>query len=72
MATTSDYPKDHWGIKEIAERYEISPQVAHQWTLRQDFPQPRDRLAMGPFWKIKVVEEWYDLHKGGRSGQNNS
>jgi predicted DNA-binding transcriptional regulator AlpA len=52
------------GIKEIANYYEISSQLAYKWTRRREFPSPVADLAQGKVWNFDDVEEW-----GERNGR---
>jgi predicted DNA-binding transcriptional regulator AlpA len=37
---------------------EVTKRTAWNYTQRDDFPQPVDRLASGPIWRRADVETW--------------
>jgi predicted DNA-binding transcriptional regulator AlpA len=50
------------GLAEIAEMLEVTKRTAWNYTQRDDFPQPVDRLASGPIWRRADVETWGTTH----------
>ena len=52
------------GIKEIANYYEISSQLAYKWSRRREFPTPVANLAQGKVWNLDEIESW-----GARNGR---
>ena len=53
------------GIKEIANYYEISPQLAYKWSRQRGFPPPVAALAQGKVWNLDEIEAW-----GTRNGRS--
>ena len=49
------------GLAEIADRLGVSKRTATRYTARPDFPQPAARLAMGPIWWTREIEDWIRL-----------
>jgi hypothetical protein len=46
------------GLAEIAAMLEVTKRTASNYTQRDDFPEPIDRLAAGPVWRRSDIEEW--------------
>lgn len=46
------------GVAEIVELLGVSKQTVINYTKRDDFPEPVDRLAAGPVWRRIDVERW--------------
>lgn len=45
------------GLTEIAERCDVTKNVASGWTRKHTFPAIKHKLAMGPMWDWKEVQE---------------
>lgn len=55
------------GLAEIASLAGVSRQRASQLASHPDFPEPVDRLAMGPVWREADVTKFLDTpRKAGR------
>jgi len=55
------------GLAEVASLAGVTRQRAWQHTQHPDFPQPVDRLAMGPVWRESDVQAFLDTpRKAGR------
>ena len=54
------------GIREIADRYEVSDSAVCQWRTRfpETFPQPVRQMKAGPLFLMPEVIEW---HRAWRS-----
>jgi predicted DNA-binding transcriptional regulator AlpA len=50
------------GLAEIAEAFKVTKRTAWNYTQREDFPEPVDRLASGPIWRRVDVEAWGESH----------
>jgi predicted DNA-binding transcriptional regulator AlpA len=50
------------GLAEIAELLAVTKRSAWNYTRREDFPEPIDRLASGPIWRRVDVEKWGKAH----------
>lgn len=62
------------GIYEFGKRIGVSRQRAHQITrMHDEFPAPVARLAMGPIWRTRDIEQWITKwpRLGGRPGKVN-
>ena len=46
------------GLSEIAALLHVSKRTATRYTARADFPRQAAKLAMGPIWWARDVEEW--------------
>jgi predicted DNA-binding transcriptional regulator AlpA len=46
------------GLAEIAEILAVTKRTAWNYTQRDDFPEPIDRLASGPIWRRADVAKW--------------
>jgi predicted DNA-binding transcriptional regulator AlpA len=46
------------GLAEIAEMLGVTKRTALNYTKRDDFPKPLDRLASGPVWRRAAIEQW--------------
>ena len=54
------------GVAEIAKHAGVKPDTVQQWRIRNlGFPAPLRVLAMGPVWKLSVIEAW--LERTGRT-----
>src|SRR5688572_25412500 len=51
-------PNEIAGLAEIAQMLGVSKRTAVTYSQRDDFPQPLDRLASGPVWRVGDIEEW--------------
>ena len=51
-------PRELAGMAEIAEMLSVSKRTAQRYSERDDFPEPIDRLAAGPVWRLRDVEVW--------------
>jgi prophage regulatory protein len=56
-------PRRLYGPQEIADRLGVSRERVRQLTLRSDFPEPYERLAMGTVWLVADVERWIRIHR---------
>ena len=50
------------GLAEIAAMLSVTKRTAWNYTRRDDFPDPIDRLASGPVWRRVDVEDWAAEH----------
>ena len=50
------------GLAEIGEMLAVTKRSAWNYTQRDDFPEPVDRLASGPVWRRVDVEKWGKDH----------
>jgi hypothetical protein len=50
--------EDLVGLTEIAERCNVSKNVASGWTRKHTFPEIKHKLAMGPMWDWKEVQAY--------------
>jgi predicted DNA-binding transcriptional regulator AlpA len=51
------------GLAEVAEIFGVTKRTAWNYTQRDDFPEPVDRLASGPIWRLADIERWKDEHR---------
>jgi hypothetical protein len=51
------------GLAEIAEIFGVTKRTASNYTQRDDFPEPVDRLASGPIWRRTDIERWKREHR---------
>ena len=51
------------GLAEVAEMLGVTKRTVSNYTRREDFPQPVDRLASGPIWRRTDIEAWKDEHE---------
>lgn len=49
--------EDLVGLTEIAERCNVSKNVASGWTRKHTWPQIKHKLAMGPMWDWNEVQD---------------
>jgi predicted DNA-binding transcriptional regulator AlpA len=57
------------GLAEIATMLDVTKRTAWNYTKRDDFPEPVDRLASGPIWKRADVERWASANLPLRPGR---
>lgn len=57
-------PKEqpYMGLSEAAEYLAVSKQVVNNWMRRGKFPEPCERLAMGPVWETEVIVKFKEHH----------
>jgi len=48
------------GIAEIADLLGVSRQRVTQLTKQDTFPEPLQRLRMGPVWKLSDIQAWIE------------
>jgi predicted DNA-binding transcriptional regulator AlpA len=51
------------GLAEVAEIFGVTKRTAWNYTQRDDFPEPVDRLASGPIWRRADIERWKEEHR---------
>jgi predicted DNA-binding transcriptional regulator AlpA len=51
------------GLAEVAEIFGVTKRTAWNYTQRDDFPEPVDRLASGPIWRRADIERWQEEHR---------
>lgn len=60
-------PDDVVGVAEIALRAGVAEATVHSWRRRHaDFPEPLVRLAAGPVWDWREVDDWRAGLRNGR------
>lgn len=63
-AKTKPAPKpDLVGVRELAARFDASPQLAHKWTRAHRFPSPSYELAAGRIWNFDDIAAWAIEHR---------
>jgi hypothetical protein len=50
------------GLAEVADMLAVTKRTASNYTQREDFPEPIDRLASGPVWRRTDVDAWASAH----------
>ncbi len=50
------------GLAEIAQMLQVTKRTAWNYTQRDDFPAPVERLASGPVWRRADVDAWAKAH----------
>lgn len=58
VASLGMSPDELAGLHEVAEILDVPKRTAARYVLRDDFPEPVDRLAAGPIWRIADVAAW--------------
>lgn len=51
------------GVAEISVRYGVPRTTVSMWDSRRatsGFPEPVERLSMGPVYDLAAVEQWYE------------
>lgn len=51
------------GLAEIADMLDTSRTQVNRWAEREDFPDPIERLRMGPIWRRSDIERWWKKFK---------
>jgi hypothetical protein len=49
---------DLLGLAELARFFRVTKPTAISYSRRTDFPEPLVRLAAGPVWERRGVEQW--------------
>jgi hypothetical protein len=62
-------PDELAGLHEVAEILGVPKRTAARYVLRDDFPEPLDRLAAGPVWRRVDVAQWGRDHLPLPSGR---
>ena len=57
------------GLAEIAQAFKVTKRTAWNYTQREDFPEPVDRLASGPIWRRADIEAWGEKHLPLQAGR---
>jgi prophage regulatory protein len=58
------------GAREVESRLGVSRQRVYQLTIRPDWPEPYDELAMGKVWRIDDIEAWIREHRPDIAGDD--
>ena len=53
-----DMSEELVGVAEVADLLQVSRQRVSQLSVTAGFPKPSARLAAGPVWQRKAVEQW--------------
>ena len=51
------------GLAEVATILGVTKRTAWNYTQREDFPAPVERLASGPIWRSADIEAWKREHE---------
>jgi hypothetical protein len=51
------------GITDIAGHYGVPRQTVKNWTEHERFPDPLQRLAMGPVYDLVAVKAWHERYR---------
>jgi predicted DNA-binding transcriptional regulator AlpA len=57
-STLPAMPPELASLAEVAEILDVPKRTAARYVKRDDFPEPVDRLAVGPIWRRADVEQW--------------
>lgn len=63
LPTLRDVSPELAGLAEVAQILGITKRTAWNYTQREDFPEPVDRLASGPIWRRADIERWKEEHQ---------
>jgi predicted DNA-binding transcriptional regulator AlpA len=58
VSTLLAMPPELASLAEVAEILDVPKRTAARYVKREDFPEPVDRLAVGPIWRRTDVEQW--------------
>lgn len=56
------------GVAEIARELNVPRTTVSMWDARREttgFPEPVERLSMGPVYDMRAVRAWYDRRQPG-------
>lgn len=48
------------GLAEVAQILHVTKRAAARYAAQGDLPEPYDRLACGPVWKVEAIEKLRD------------
>lgn len=65
-ATQTPDALDLVGGTEIADRYDVSPQLVNEWAKTATFPTPIRHLRAGRVWNGHAVAAWVADHRPER------